>query len=735
MNPRITAPGTNPGLAQGVEAPAAPRRPGFFKRFLWGLPGELPPHVETIDPRSVVGDRVWQAYVKRPDLERIGIACSGGGLRSASYNLGALQVLRERKVLAHKDSYLAAVSGGSYIASAHTITAGKSVDATVFSTSPPWAPGSPEEQHLRNNTTYLAPGSVGRLWMGLWMTVGFLRQFVPFLAGSAALGIVAGHVAYERWLTKDGTLDLPSLWVPMWVSLGLLIAAGLLVMIRQILERADNPPEKAFSLLEAWALRSLRMSALSAIVAILLPWLLVEAPGRGIAKNPLDLAQLGTLGGLVAAGKAVAALARRRELRRFLPLIASLAGLALLVGPALVAARWTIVSNTPRAEGTAFAASLAIVGLTWIFSDSVQPTMHMYYKARLATVFARIRTRDTTEPAYQRSEQPPWTESLRLSTLTRPDADDARMPELVVCAAVNLADSVVPPGRRGSTFTFERERSGSPLTGYVSTATLEDKAGPGVLTLPSMIAISGAAISPSMGKLSMAYLRLLMSLFNVRLGVWLPNPLRMADVQSAYGDDLTPIEPAATAQPPATALRPGPGYILKEAFGLTRLLDRYIYVTDGGHWENLGLVELLRRGCGQIICLDASGDPAGKFRTLGEAIALARTELRVEIQIDLSDLSAGPDGIAEKAWKTGAIVYPDGAKGVLVYVRCAATREMPVDAVGYRDRDYRFPHHTTGDQFFDDQQFESYRGLGRFHTGRALDELNLWRRERQKNTF
>src|SRR6266545_4963078 len=105
-------------------------------------------------------ERLWAWTLARPGEEwsvprvpaqappeddgRIGICCSGGGIRSAAYNLGALQVLREEGVLGGAE-YLAAVSGGSYIAAAHLATLSSS--PPLPKEKPVFGPGSPEEEH------------------------------------------------------------------------------------------------------------------------------------------------------------------------------------------------------------------------------------------------------------------------------------------------------------------------------------------------------------------------------------------------------------------------------------------------------------------------------------------------------------------------------------------------------------------------------------------------------------
>lgn len=143
--------------------------------------------------------------------------------------------------------------------------------------------------------------------------------------------------------------------------------------------------------------------------------------------------------------------------------------------------------------------------------------------------------------------------------------------------------------------------------------------------------------------------------------------------------------------------------------------DRYLYVTDGGHYENLGLVELLRRGCRNIYCFDASGGE--DFGSLGDAIALARSELGVEIEIDPRSLF--PDKKTDEAKKSAIRVefrYPGDPAGAspckLVYARNVLTPGSPWDVRAYHQAEPSFPHNSTADQLYTDQKFEGYRVLG-----------------------
>src|SRR5262249_35498583 len=103
---------------------------------------------------------------------------------------------------------------------------------------------------------------------------------------------------------------------------------------------------------------------------------------------------------------------------------------------------------------------------------------------------------------------------------------DRKLPKLIVCCAVNLTSNEVPVGRFAESFTFEHDRSGGRLFGYHDTPPFR-RTGLGTRTqlhLPSIMAVSGAALSPLMGRFTYRPLRFLMAMTNVRLGVWIRNP-------------------------------------------------------------------------------------------------------------------------------------------------------------------------------------------------------------------
>jgi hypothetical protein len=143
----------------------------------------------------------------------------------------------------------------------------------------------------------------------------------------------------------------------------------------------------------------------------------------------------------------------------------------------------------------------------------------------------------------------------------------------------------------------------------------------------------------------------------------------------------------------------------------------FLYVTDGGHYENLGLVELLRLGCTEIYCLDASDDGT-PFAALGEAIAIARTDVGVEIEIEPGAMRL--EGSEDERWMRaaarqhviGTYTTTDGRPGRIAYIRPAVTPRVPWDVRAYAEKDEVFPSNPTTSQLYTGERFEAYRVLG-----------------------
>lgn len=447
----------------------------------------------------------------------------------------------------------------------------------------------------------------------------------------------------------------------------------------------------------------------------------------------------------------------------------------------------------PFNSATRFAIAAGVLVLIWLAFDAQSWSLYPYYKRALNRAFALRRTSvsrgdDATLPSSASSPQvtvgeevdyakgadggpagpdPPrdWTPGLPQAPSADPQLRSGALnfsryakavsgtpgsgPELIVCAAVNLSDTgATPPGRKSGSFTFSPTEIGGPDVGYLNMRDLEQAFSIARLkdvTMIAGVAISGAAVSPGMGKMTFGVLDRLLAVANVRLGVWLPNPQW---VQALLAERI------GVADGPLTTWhdRPRATYFGRELFGRFKQDDRYLYVTDGGHWENLGLVELLRRGCTEIWCLNASGGGNDSFTTLGEAIALAREELGVSINIDPTPLRPPPklpdtrklrlfrrqgskrDPTPESPcpFAIGDITYPDGTEGRLIVLKPAITepenssegRDLPWDVQAWAEASGSFPEDSTAKQLFTDRQFESYRRLGRYQADRALRALS-----------
>lgn len=212
------------------------------------------------------------------------------------------------------------------------------------------------------------------------------------------------------------------------------------------------------------------------------------------------------------------------------------------------------------------------------------------------------------------------------------------------------------------------------------------------------MAISGAAASPSMGYRSSGALAFIMTVFNVRLGQWFGNP------------KINNIHTGPTGQ--------GLWYLLKELFGWSDDRGKFVYLSDGGHFENLGIYELVRRRCRYIVACDAGEDPDMEFGDLANAIEKCRTDFGIPISIDVEQMKKDKEsGNSGSHYAIGTIEYTkvdskSSSDGILVYIKASLTGDEPMDIKSYKTQHDTFPHQTTMNQMFDESQFEVYRTLG-----------------------
>jgi hypothetical protein len=165
-----------------------------------------------------------------------------------------------------------------------------------------------------------------------------------------------------------------------------------------------------------------------------------------------------------------------------------------------------------------------------------------------------------------------------------------------------------------------------------------------------------------------------------------------------------------------------------EAFGLTNATNPYVYLSDGGHFENLGLYEMVLRRSRYIVVSDSGQDPECSFSDLGDAVRKIRIDLGISIEFDEIRIFGRNDKRADDEpgchAALGRIRYEqvDGEgvpDGVIVYIKPACYGNEPRDIYEYFKSNESFPHESTSDQFFSESQFESYRMLG-LHTMQLL---------------
>jgi hypothetical protein len=255
------------------------------------------------------------------------------------------------------------------------------------------------------------------------------------------------------------------------------------------------------------------------------------------------------------------------------------------------------------------------------------------------------------------------------------------------------ASFVLTPYVAGSDY-LSKEPSGErqPL-GYQP---IVDYGGPdGQPTLAQAISVSGAAASPNMGYHTSPVVAFLLTIFNVRLGWWFPNP-KKSGIQSPS---------------PWFSLR----YLIKELFGGADDKSNYLMISDGGHFENLAAYELIRRRCRVIIISDAECDRRMTFGGLGSLIRMCEVDFGVTISIDVDAIRLDPvSDWSKRQFAIGEIHYGDGIpKGVLIYLKASMTGCENTAVLQYKSGHLYFPHEATGDQFYGEDQFESYRHLGK----------------------
>ncbi|MDB5616324.1 patatin-like phospholipase family protein [Tardiphaga sp.] len=347
-------------------------------------------------------------------------------------------------------------------------------------------------------------------------------------------------------------------------------------------------------------------------------------------------------------------------------------------------------------------------------------SLHQLYRDRLGKAFLfdpDPKKRMGVKPAFNEASRDQGRDFAELDMMKLSKLSDVHAPYHLINAALNIqgSDYANRRGRNADFFSFSRDWIGSEATGYAPTAAMEHKAPE--LDLATAMAISGAAASSNMGANTIRPLTPTLALLNIRLGYWLTNPKPLA-------------ERLAAPRRRRFVLRNSSLYLWQELSGRLYENSDAVYLTDGGHIENLGIYELLRRRCRLIIAVDAEADSAMHFPSLVTLQRYARIDLGVRLNLPWEPIQAqtqawmksnegkpptpAPVGSGGPHVAIGIIDYGGGQTGYLVYIKSSLTGDENDYVRDYARRYASFPHETTGDQFFSEEQFEVYRALG-FH--------------------
>lgn len=781
-------------------------------------PGADPgPLAITVEQMTDGGELVWDErqhpFPKMSsDHDLVGLALSGGGVRSASFCLGVLQGLDAvvpddtRPQILDAVDYLSTVSGGGYIGgslvSGMLQAEGRFPFSSKFDQMETFG-----TQHLRDHSNYLAPtGGLDWVVGAVVLLRGFLINALlvaglVFLACAVTVAIYAdeGHLGGD-WVPGLGWVPIPFAWT------GIVVTAFIGVQLPWIAQHIGLLPSASSTLgdrervgtrlaylllfcvgvasldFQSFVLRGLfdavHLSLCRSAAAGAHPaecaalqqqagWLGMAlsrvglgagAPWASLATAVAALGAFGTklvkVAGATFGDRSWSGILKHWGSRVAIALGSLVVPLALwavylslcfaaiqIIGGESPPACCGLPVDPDRIAGSARyglplagAALGALFLIACCFLPANANSLHGYYRDRLSRAFLWTAPPPAAEapnpgeaPAHTARTAPVVPDRIALSHLAfrpmpgggaGPDVE-VSVPYLIINTAVNLEGSRYANrrGRNADSFILSPLYSGSEATGYVATSELQRR--DPHLDLATAMAISGAAASANMGASTIRPLTFSLAVLNVRLGYWLPNPKRLPAWRASF---LARLE------------RAWPLSFAREAAGRLDEDSPMVYLTDGGHFDNLGVYELLKRRCKVVIAVDAEADPPMNFESLIRLERCARIDLGVRIDLPWEalrrwsrevtvDAPHGPDDDLTDCVgphvAVGRIQYSETDVGVLIYIKSCITGDENDLIRDYRRRNPDFPHETTLDQFFTEEQFEVYRALG-FHAARSF---------------
>lgn len=630
--------------------------------------------------RELVLRRRRHYSVEREDWAA-GLALSGGGARSATFAIGVLAALGRRNLLPQFD-YLSTVSGGGY-AGAFLTQLLSSRDAAgdenigLRESELPFKRDEGESallQKVRNSIAFLTGSILEKFGQLVAYAQGI---FINVLV----ITLVTFIFAFIDLYTSSFANSLS--WILGTVPIAILVLA---FSAQPVFERFYPRVSRVRSWLAGFVLIALAMLGLAACHEVMLQLKLSE----------FSSGEAGILASTILAAAVLAAFigvaARKTKLAKTAKgYIYALITIALLFVLELVTYLFLIDVGQALSWWELAVIPLAIM-IVLVFVDINKTSLHPYYRTKLAKAFL---LNTTGEPA----------KAIKLS-----DAVGSKAMFPIINCAVNLPGSNKPDmrGRKADLFSFTPVSAGSTVVQYWSIKEWEKSNDD--LDLATAMALSGAAVSPQMGLNTQKHTSFWLTFFNLRLGAWVSKPNDNSCFKA-----------------------PGLNYLAREFLGLGKETDGKIYISDGGHIENLGIYELLRRRCRFIVAVDGENDSAMTFHGLTNLQRLAYIDHGITIDIDLQDLRLGGEGVSRSHFQFCRIRYPASKSkeeeiGYLIYLKLSLTGNEGEFIRRFKYDEPAFPHHSTANQFFTETQYEAYRNLGE-HIGdkmflKALTGIN-----------
>jgi hypothetical protein len=675
-----------------------------------------------------------------------GLALSGGGIRSASFCMGVVQQLHVAGVL-DRLHYMSTVSGGGYTGCSLTwfMSQGFGTQEDNF---PFWG-GAPTAVRIGGAETTRKPkrGPIdGRT------VLDYIRQRASYLNPGAGFTLMsAAAIVLRSTLTSLFAFTLLGallLWLPVWLGLfdlevwpfglnlpstagiALLLLLGGSVIYYSLstgIPQSDGRAYKRRRLYQRWTGTALAL-ALGMFTLSLLDWLMDLLSQAGQIEPRFDVAgfaaaasAIGTLGGLLTHKSADAKPGIAKTLIMAVVPVVSL--LLLVAGLGMLS---HVLAEAAVELRFGLPALFLLTVIYGVYTNVNLTGLHRFYRDRLMETFMP----DPVDIPDDKQAAPTDADTMLLADICAKKTDG---PYHLINAHVVLlgAGKARQRSRTGDSFVLSRCYSGSEATGFIRTSDWVSSgralfARPlGPMRLPTAMAISGAALNPrtagdGQGATKGGIISALLTILNLRLGYWAQSPLKIHEAKGASVYRLPP-----------NLIRPG---AVQGLFGFAHNeRAHWLELTDGGHFENTGIYELVRRRVRTIVFADGSTDPDislasfanllhkiyvdfGVTVTFGEPADFTRM-MKGSAVAKPGDVLSGRFELSAAAYAVGTIRYPkegdrEEVTGTLLYIKSAMTQDLPPGLYSYKAGNPLFPSESLAEQFFSEEQFEAYRALG-----------------------